>query len=161
DQVSKSTTSLGSKLASAGKQFSGTLTNVAALGSTVVNLSRQYQDLSDTQIRVDKTQLKVSKTAEVVRAAQAKLNVLVKKGVTTGAEYEQALLDVKQAQEASTLAVTMNGEALEDQQRAYENFFLGLAPTILTAGSSITSMFKEMGGDAGMGGFATKLKSLP
>ena len=41
----------------------------------------------------------------------------------------------------------MNGEALEDQQRAYENFFMGLAPTILTAGSSITSMFKEIGGE--------------
>lgn len=160
DQVSKSTTSLGSKITAAGKQFSGTITNVAALGSTVVNLSRQYQDLSDTQIRVDKTQLKMSKTAEAVRTAQEKVNKLTKAGVTNGVEYEKALLDVKQAQEASTLAVTMNGEALEDQQRAYENFFLGLAPTILTAGSSITSMLKEMGGEKGIGGLAAKLKGL-
>src|SRR5580765_3541734 len=158
DQVSKSTTSLGSKLANAGKQFSGTITNVAALGSTVVNLSRQYSDLEDTQIRVDRTQLKVSKTAEAVRAAQEKLNKLAKAGVRGGAEYEKALLDVQQAQEASTLAVTMHGEALEDQQRAYENFTMTLAPTILTAGSSITSMFKEMGGTKGIGGLASKLK---
>src|SRR6185503_17187126 len=118
------------------------------------------QDLSDTQIRVDKTQLKVSKTAEVLRAAQGKLNALTAKGVKSGAEYAQAQLDVQQAQEASTLAVTMNGEALEDQQRAYENFAMTLAPTILTAGSSITSMFKEMGGTKGIGGLASKLKTV-
>ena len=160
DQVSKSTTSLGSKLANAGKQFSGTITNVAALGSTVVNLSRQYQDLSDTQIRVDRTQLKMSRTAEAFRTAQDKLNKLTKAGVTSGAAYEKALLDVQQAQDASTLAVTMNKEALEDQGRAYENFAMTLAPTILTAGSSITSMFKEMGGTKGMGGLIEKFKGL-
>ena len=160
DQVSKSTTSLGSKLANAGKQFSGTITNVAALGSTVVNLKRQYDDLSDTQIRVDKTQLKVSRSAEAVRAAQGKLNDAVKKYGKGSAEAQKAQLDLTQAQEASTLAVTMNGEALEDQQRAYENFAMNLAPTILTAGSSITSMFKEIGGTKGIGGLANKLKTL-
>jgi hypothetical protein len=54
----------------------------------------------------------------------------------------------------------MNKEALEDQQRAYENFAMNLAPTILTAGSSITSMFKEIGGTKGIGGLASKLKTL-
>lgn len=161
DQVSKSTTSLGSKLANAGKQFSGTITNVAALGSTVVNLSRQYQDLTDSQIRVDRTQLKMSRTAEAVTKAQGALNALVSKGVKSGAAYEKALLDVQQAQDASTLAITMNKEALEDQQRTYENFAMTIAPTILTAGSSITSAFKEIGGEKGLGGFATKLQSLP
>ena len=160
DKVSKSSTSLGSKLANAGKQFAGTITSVAALGGSIVNLNRQYQDLGDTQIKVDRTQLKVSKTAEAVRVAQDKLNKLTSTGVKSGAAYEKALLDVKQAQEAATLAVTMNGEALEDQQRAYENFFMGLAPTILTAGSTITSMFKEIGGEKGIGGLVSKLKGL-
>ena len=161
DQVSKSTTSLGSKLANAGKQFSGTITNVAALGSTVVNLSRQYQDLTDSQIRVDRTQLKMSRTAEAVTKAQGALNALVSKGVQSGAAYEKALLDLQQAQDASTLAITMNKEALEDQQRTYENFWMSLAPTILTAGSSVTSALKEIGGDKGIGGLVTKLKTLP
>lgn len=160
DKVSQSSSSLGSKLKNAGSQFAGTITSVAALGSTVVNLSRQYSDLGDTQIKVDKTQLKVSKTAEVLRAAQGKLNTLVNSGVKSGAAYEQALLDVQQAQEASALATTMLGEAQEDQQRAFENFYMGLAPTILTAGSSITSMMKEMGGEKGLGGVATKIKGL-
>lgn len=160
DQVSKSTTSLGSKLKNAGSQFSGTITSVAALGSTVVNLSRQYQDLSDAQIRVDRGQLKIDKTNRILATAHRALNKLVGAGVTSGAQYEKALNDVKIAQDGVTLATTMHGEALEDQQRAYENFFLGLAPTILTAGSSITAMFKEMGGTKGIGGIAEKLKGL-
>jgi uncharacterized protein (UPF0212 family) len=160
EQLDKTTTSLGGKIANFGKKFAGSVANAGALGGQIFNLSRQYQDLSDTQIRVDRTSLKMSKTAEAETKARNKLNALVAQGVTGGAAYEQAVTDVQQAEEAATLAVTMHGEALEDQQRAYENFAMNLAPTVVQAGGTIITMFKDLGGTKGFGGIATKIKGL-
>jgi hypothetical protein len=148
---------LGSKVAGVGKQFSGTIASAGALGGTILNLSRQYQDLTDTQIGVDRAQLKVSKTTEATGKAQGILNGLIAKGVTSGAAYEKALLDVQQAEEAQTLATQMLKEKEEDHQRAQENFWIGLVPTVTTAGGTVVSMLKEIGGTKGLGGLKTAL----
>jgi hypothetical protein len=160
DQSAKSATTFGQKVKSFGSTFSSSIASVGTLAGTVVNLSRQYQDLGDSQIRVDKAQLKVSRTTEATSTAQSKLNALVAKGVTSGAEYDKALLDVKQAQEAQTLATTMLGEAQEDQQRAQENFWIGLVPTVTSAGGSVMSILKDMGGTKGFGGLKTAITGL-
>jgi hypothetical protein len=148
---------LGSKVAGVGKQFSGTIASAGALGGTILNLSRQYQDLSDSQIKVDKMQLKVSKTTEATKKAQDALNKMTSAGVKSGAAYEQALLDVKQAMEAQDLAERNLTEAQEDHQRAQENFWIGLVPTVTTAGGTVVSMLKEIGGTKGLGGLKTAL----
>jgi ribosomal protein L10 len=158
-QVDKSTTSVASKMKNFAGTFAGSITSVGALGGQVFNLSRQYQDLSDTQIRVDRTALKMSKTAEAERAARAKLQALIAKGVRSGKEYEQAVLDVKQAEEAATLATTLHGEALEDQQRAYEDFALNLLPTVVTGISSVINIVKELAGPKGFGGLKDSIVS--
>jgi hypothetical protein len=149
--------SVGNKIGDIGKKFSGTIASAGALGGTILNLSRQYQDLTDTQIGVDRAQLKVSKTTEATGKAQGILNGLVSKGVTSGASYEKALLDVKQAEEAQSLATQMLTEKQEDHQRAQENFWIGLVPTVTTAGGTIVSMLKEIGGTKGLGGLKTAL----
>jgi hypothetical protein len=147
--------SVGSKIGEVGKKFSTSVVSAGALAGTVLNLSRQYQDLSDSQIRVDKTQLKVSKTTEAAKKAHEALNKMLSEGITSGAAFEQAQLDVKQAEEAATLAVTMHGEALEDQQRAQENFWIGLVPTVVTAGGTIMSVITDLKGAKGIAGLGT------
>jgi hypothetical protein len=160
DKGTKSATSFGQKVKSFGSTFSSSIASIGTLGGTVLNLSRQYQDLGDSQISVDKAQLKVSKTTEATGTATKKLNDLVAKGVTSGAEYEQALLDVKQAQEAQSLATQMLTEKEEDHQRAQENFWIGLVPTVTSAGGSVMAVLKDMGGTKGFGGLKTAITGL-
>ena len=160
DQSTKSATSFGSKIKSLGSNFSTSIASIGTLGGTVLNLSRQYQDLGDSQIAVDKAQLKVSKTTEATGAATDKLNGLVAKGVTSGAEYEKALLDVQQAQEAQSIATQNLTERQEDHQRAQENFWIGLVPTVTSAGTSVMAILKDMGGTKGFGGLKTVLSGL-
>lgn len=147
--------SVASKIGEVGKKFSTSVVSAGALAGSVLNLSRQYQDLGDSQIRVDKTQLKVSKTAEAVNAAHTKLNATIKQFGQGSAQAVQAQLDLNQAEEAATLAVTMHGEALEDQQRAQENFWVGLVPTVVTAGGTIMSVITDLKGVKGIGGLGT------
>lgn len=119
-------------------------TSVGAAMSSVVNLNRAWQDLGDTQIAVDRTALKVSRTQEAVTKAQDKLNQLTNEGKQGTVEYEQAVTDLAQAEEAATLAVTMHGEALEDQQRTYENFYMNIFTTAIssvgTLGTSLQAL---------------------
>jgi len=160
DKTSKTTQTFGQRLKGFGSNF-GTLSgSVSTLGGTLVNLNRQYQDLNDTQIRVDRTALKVSKTSEARATAEKKLQDLIAKGVTSGAEYEQAQLDVQQATEAATLAVTMHGEALEDQQRAQEDFWMGLIPTITSAGTTASSVLQTLSGGKGLAGLKSAFTGL-
>jgi hypothetical protein len=160
DQSAKSATSFGSKMKSFGSTFSSSISQVGTLAGTVVNLSRQYQDLSDSQIRVDRSQLKVSKTTEAVGVAQGKLNALTAKGVKSGAEYDTALLNVKQAMEAQDLAERNLTEAQEDHQRAQENFWVGLVPTVTSAVGSVISVIKDLGGSGGLDGLVSKFKGV-
>jgi len=159
-KMETSTKSLGSKLGNIGKTFSSSIASIGTLGATTLNLKRQYEDLGDAQIKVDKTQLKVSKTTEATKVAQDKLNLALKRYGAGSAQAVQASLDLKQAQEAQTLAVTMNGEALEDQQRIQEDFWSSLVPTVTSAGASIISVIKEIGSAKGIGGLASKFSSL-
>ncbi|TVL96539.1 MAG: hypothetical protein CV087_23720 [Candidatus Brocadia sp. WS118] len=124
--------------------FGAITTSVGAAMSSVVNLNRAWQDLGDTQIAVDRTALKVSRTQEAVTKAQDKLNQLTTEGKQGTVEYEQAVTDLAQAEEAATLAVTMHGEALEDQQRTYENFYMNIFTTAIssvgTLGTSLQAL---------------------
>jgi hypothetical protein len=161
DKGTKSATTFGQKIKSFGSTFSSSIASIGTLGGTVLNLSRQYQDLTDSQIRVDRMQLKVSKTTEATGKAQDKLNALTAKGVTSGEQYEAALLDVKQGLEAQDLAQRNLTEAEEDHQRAQENFWIGLVPTVTSAGASVISVINDIGGTKGLGGLTSKFKELP
>ncbi|TVM01596.1 MAG: hypothetical protein CV087_10650, partial [Candidatus Brocadia sp. WS118] len=138
------TSKLGMVMTGLKQNFGAITTSVGAAMSSVVNLNRAWQDLGDTQIAVDRTALKVSRTQEAVTKAQDKLNQLTTEGKKGTVEYEQAVTDLTQAEEAAALAVTMHGEALEDQQRTYENFYMNIFTTAIssvgTLGTSLQAL---------------------
>jgi hypothetical protein len=154
DQTSKSSQTFGQRLKSFGSNFGQLSASVGSLGGSLVGLTRQYQDLGDSQIRVDRVTLKLSKSQEAARAAHAKLNQLQAKGITSGAQYEQALLDVKQAEEQVKIQTQLLTEAQEDHQRAQEDFWIGLVPTITSAAGTIMGVLQNLMGKKGFGGVA-------
>jgi len=154
DQTSKSSQTFGQRLKSFGSNFGQLTASVGSLGGSLVGLTRQYQDLGDSQIRVDRVTLKLSKSQEAARSAHAKLNQLQAKGITSGAQYEQALLDVKQAEEQVKIQTQLLTEAQEDHQRAQEDFWIGLVPTITSAAGTIMGVLQNLMGKKGFGGVA-------
>jgi len=169
-QQNETGTSKLSQVTTALKSNFGQLTtSFGAAMSSVVNLSRSYRDLEDTQIAVDRTALKISRTQEAQAKAQDKLNELINEGKTGTPEYEQALTDLTQAQDAATLAVQMHEEALEAQADTYQDFYLNIVSSAISSigilstaiqafGVSATDIFKKVG--ASLNGFSLSLKSL-
>ena len=143
--LEKGSTSLGTKLKDSATKFSTLGLGISTTMTSAIQLGRSYRDLEDAQIAVDRTSLKMSRTQEAANKAQGKLNELVGKGIKSGAEYEQALLDVQQTTDAATLAVTMHGEALEAQGDTYMNFAMSVIPTVIGSVSTMSVAIKELG----------------
>ncbi|TVM01937.1 MAG: hypothetical protein CV087_10210, partial [Candidatus Brocadia sp. WS118] len=139
------TSKLGMVMTGLKNNFGAITTSVGAAMSSVVNLNRAWQDLGDTQIAVDRTALKMSRTQEAVTKAQDKLNQLTNDGLKGTVEYEQAVTDLQQAEEAAALAVTMHGEALEDQQRTYENFYMNIFTTAISSVGTLGTAIQALG----------------
>jgi len=148
DRQSQTLESTRQKFTSFGTAIGTNLTSLSTLSLSVVNFQRTLADLEDTQILVDRAALKVSRTQEAQSKAQDKVNQLTKDGMKGTAEYEQALNDLTQAEDAAKLAVTMHGEALEDQQRAYQDFYMSFIPTAI---SSVSTLATVLGSIKGMG----------
>lgn len=158
--MEKTQTTMGSKIKSFGSNMGGLSTNMATLGGTILNTSRQYQDLADAQIKVDRTTLKLSKANENVTATQAKMNEAIAKYGPNSKQAEAATLNYNQALDQQKLATTMLGEAQEDQQRTFENFWMGIIPTVTSSAGTIMSSLQAIGGEKGISGLLSKLKGL-
>lgn len=143
--VEKNSTSAANKVRNFGGGMQTMALGVASLATGLVSLQRSYADLEDSQIAVDRTARKVSVTQEALTKANEKLSEAQKKHGKDSEEYAQAQLDVEQAEQAAELATTMHGEALEDQERTYQNFYMSLIPTAIGMVSVLSGM---------MGGFS-------
>lgn len=148
--------------------FSQLTTGLATTATSAVNLVRNYNDLADTQITIDRTTRRVSLAEEEVSKQQAKLNKLIAEGKEGTPEYNQTLTDLEQGQQQLQIQSDLLVEAQEDQQRAYEDFYLSLAPTVLstigTLGTSLSLLNSRTAGAgtaiATSGGKFSKFGSL-
>ena len=148
----KQTTTLTGKMKGFGSQFGVLSASMGTVASSTVNLVRGYQDLGDSQIAVEKAQKKVSTANEAVSKAQEKVNDLQRKGVTSGKDFEQAQLDLNQALQGQSIATQMLTERQEDHQRAQENFWMGVVPTITSTATTLLASLQAIGGTKGIGG---------
>jgi len=160
DQSSQKATTFGQKLKNFGSQFGSSIASIGALGGTILGLSRQYQDLGDTQIAVEKAQRRVSTAQEAVQKTTTALATATAKYGAGSAQAKQAALDLQQAQSQLSINTQLLTERTEDHQRAQENFWIGLVPTVTTAGASIVSVLNDIGGTKGIGGLKTALGGL-
>ncbi len=119
-----------SKLASIMKESASGLTT-AATGAA--SLYFQYDALEKGAQRIDKATLQVSKAQEAANKAQADLNAMIDGGVTSGAEYESAVLNLTQAQDQLSLKTKDLELAQGDLTESQIGFALGIVPTVIGA----------------------------
>jgi hypothetical protein len=160
DQVSKSTTSLGSKLKAAGSSFAQIGTAASTTVLSVVSLQRSYRDLEDSQIAVDKSTRRVSLAQEAYKKATDGVAKAIATSGKGSKAYQQAILDQKQALDKLNISIKDQGEAVERQGDINQDFFLSLGTTALATSSTVVGALEKIGGDKGLGGILSKIKSL-
>lgn len=136
-QTDITSTSLSAKLKGLGSNFNTLAIGIGATATSVISLWRNYRDLEDTNIAVDRTTRKLSLAQEAQIKAQEKVNELIRAGKKGTPEYEQALLDLDQANQAVSIATDMHGEALERQSDTYQNFYMSIIPSAIGVVSSL------------------------
>jgi len=153
-------TTLGTKIKDTASKFAGFATGLAVTSAGVLQLAAGFRDYNDAQIAVERVQRKLSLATEAQGKATDKLNALTSKGVRSGKAYEQAQLDVSQANAAVSIQTQLLGEAQERLFDSQTQFAASVIPTTLGALGALGSAFKDLGGEKGMGGLVSKFKGL-
>jgi len=153
-------TTLGSKVKATASQFAGFATGLAVTASGALQLAAGFRDYNDAQIAVERVQRKLSLATEAQGKATDKLNALTSKGIKSGKAYEQAQLDVSQANAAVSIQTQLLGEAQERLFDSQSQFVASVIPTTLGAFGTLGAAFRDLGGDKGMGGLVSKFKGL-
>jgi uncharacterized protein YeaO (DUF488 family) len=94
-----------------GTQLSTTVLGATSLATSVFNLFKNIRDYNDGAIRVEATEKRVLTTRESLDKATRKVNALIAEGITSGAKYNQAILDQTEAQKGYNVALLKNVEA--------------------------------------------------
>jgi hypothetical protein len=151
DQLAGKVQNVGTKGEEAAKKtssFTSTLKSsalgITATASAATSLYFQYDNLEKGQARVHKEELGLSKAREAATAAQNNLNKLVAQGVTGGAEYEAALLNLQQAQSKEEIKLKDLSIAQGDFSQSQLQFALGVVPTAFSAVTSLTGVMDSL-----------------
>ncbi len=145
---------LGTKIKTTAGQFAGFATGLSATATGVLQLGAGFRDYNDAQIAVERQQRKLSLATEAQHKAQDKLDKLTKAGVKSGKAYEQAQLDVTQANQQLSIMTQLLGERQEDMFDAQSQFVASVIPVTLGAVGTLGSAFKDLGLNM------TKIKSV-
>ena len=116
---------------------------LSAATSSAIGLYFQYDNLEKVQTRVDKAERTLTAAKSSLITAQEAVNKLNQKGVTSGAAYEKAQLDLKAAQDGVSIATDRLSQSQGDLSESQLHFALGVVPTVI---STISTMKTVMGG---------------
>lgn len=152
--------SLGTRIKDSASKFSGFATGLSATTSGVLQLASGFRDYNDASIAVERVTRKNSLAHEALTKAQDKLNALTSKGIKSGKDYQQAQLDVSQAQSQVSIQTQLLGEAQERMFDSQSQFVASVIPATLGAVGTLGAAFKDLGGSKGMGGLVDKFKNL-
>lgn len=137
DKATAKTASLKTNFASLGA-------GVTTLSTSLVSLWQTYDSLGDAQLKVDAANLKLSKAQENVTKTTQALNELIAQGVTSGAAYEQAVLDVTQAKEMEAVSTGRLQNAQEDLNITQANFYTQIIPQVIGVLGSLGTIYTTL-----------------
>lgn len=121
-----------------------TALSFSAAAASVTSLYFQYDGLQKVQLRVGEAENMLTKARGTAIGAQRSLEALEAKGITTGAQYEQARLKLAGAQEDLRLKTEKLSIAQGDLSQAQTQFALTVVPTVISAGTSLANGLKNI-----------------
>lgn len=154
------------------RDFKMAALGMTAAASSAIGLYFQFDNLQKSQLRVEKAEKAVTTAQARLISSQQTLKEMVEKGITTGGDYEAAVLRNKAAQDQLDIATQQLTISQGDNTQAQLQFALQVVPTVITAATSvvgalsaITGANTAVGASAGIGslglkGFALAFKSL-
>lgn len=156
--LSKSSTSLGSKIKDNAGRFAGFATGMATVATGTISLVRSFRDLEDNQIAVDKTTRKLSTSQEAVDKITKKLAADTTKYGKNSKEVKQDTLDLSQATQKLNIDTKLHGEALERQSDALQDVATSGFTTLLGVMTTAISGTRDLG--LSLKGGSTQLKAF-
>lgn len=145
NSVATQASTLGTRIKDNISKFAGFATGLSATTTGVLQLTAGFRDYGDAQIAVDRATRKLSLAQEAQNKAQDKLNGLTSKGIKSGKDFEQATLDLSQANQQLEIQTNLVGEAQERMFDSQTQFVASVIPTTLGAIGTLGSAFKDLG----------------
>lgn len=153
------TKSFGESVKSTAGNFSTLAIGISTTAQGAISLARNYRDLNDLQINIDRTARRVSLAQEGVDKAQRKVTEAVKAHGAGSKEAADANRDLTQAEEMLSVQTRM----LEEQHEAFGdfqmNFAMSIIPTVIGAIGTMGAAFAQAG--IKMSSFASAMSRLP
>ena len=149
DALNTSTKTIGTQVRDLGSRFGTLAVGLGSTASQVAGLGRNYRDLNDLQIMVDRTARRVSVAQEQVDKTTRKVNQLRAEGKTNTKEFADAQRDLQQAQQNLSVNTRLLGERQEDLADFQTDFAINVIPTMITAVGTLGVAFKDLGLNGG------------
>lgn len=127
------------------RDMKGAALGMAGAASSAVSLYYQYDNLQKNSLAVSRAQKSLTSAQATAITAQESLNKMVADGVTSGPEYEAAVLRNRAAQEQLKIATEKVDIAQGDLTEAQLGFALQIIPTVLTSVTGVTGALGMMG----------------
>ena len=166
DSVGDAAEGLGKKADTAGKnakkaegQYLDAAKGIAEVSVNAFQLWQNYDDLEKGETRIAAAEKRVDTARAGLLSSQERLNKLVENGITSGPEYEEAVIRLDAAQQGLGLAQVGVKESQEDLSDAQTSFALSVVPTSLSAVSGLTSSLQALGKSQILSNIATGLSA--
>jgi len=159
-QMTQQHKSLGTQIKDTSARFSTLAIGISATASSALSLAAGFRDYNDAQIAVERVTRKLSLAHEALTKAQDKLNGLQAKGIKSGKDYQQAQLDVQQAQQAVDIQTQLLGESQERLFDSQTQFVASIVPTVIGAFGTMGAAIREFSGPKGVSGATGALGGL-
>jgi hypothetical protein len=138
--LSERTEETQSKTRLLGQVFKESSLGIASLASSASGLYFGYDNLEKVQTRVDRAEKTLTTSKAELIAAQQRVVELSDKETASGAEWEQAQLRLKAAQDGVAISTDRLTQSQGDLSQSQVNFALGVLPTVFSAMSTVQSI---------------------
>jgi hypothetical protein len=143
-QLSQTTESTKSRTQAYGGVLKQSALGISSVAASATNLYFQYDNLAKVQTRVEKAEVSLLSAKSQLMAAQERANKINEKGITSGAEYEKAQLDLQKAHDQVKISTDRVSQAQGDLTQSQMNFALGVLPTVFSSLSTVQTVMATL-----------------
>jgi hypothetical protein len=145
DKLTDKTETASDKTQSLTRDYIGAAQQFSLAASSISSLWFQFDNLEKAQLRVDRAEKTLTSSNAGVIRAQESLNKLVQDGITSGPEYESAVLKLSAAQQKLDNDTRALAIAQGDMSQAQLGFALSVVPSVMGAVTGLSGGLQALG----------------